>query len=123
MNEAKLPKAWDEMMEKLIYMPALVKTIERIHDTNWSMDSHKHDHYEVVYVKKGNAFFQIEEAEVNLSPHSVIIIKPQKTHKLIVKSDSCELIVLYFVFKNKKIEGAGILGRRRRFQSGARDKA
>lgn len=104
MNEAKLPKVWDEMMEKLIYMPALIKTIERIHDTNWSMDVNKHDHYEMVYVKKGNAVFQIEGVEVNMAPHSVIIIKPQKAHKFIVKSDNCELIVLYFVFKNKKNE-------------------
>lgn len=106
MNEAKLPKAWDEMMEKLIYMPAIVKTIERIHDINWSMDANKHDHYEMVYVKKGSAVFRIEDTEVNVAPHSVVIIKPQKSHKFIVKSESCELIVLYFVFKNKKNETA-----------------
>lgn len=106
MNDAKLPKAWDEMMEKLIYMPALVKTIERIHDTSWSMTANKHDHYEMVYVKKGNAVFQVEGVDINMTPHSVIIIKPQKSHKFIVKTESCELIVLYFMFKNKKNEGA-----------------
>ena len=84
MNEAKLPKAWDEMLEKLIYMPAIVKTIERIHDTNWSQNEKKHDHYEMVYVKKGTAVFQVEGVEVNMSPHSVIIIKPQKSRKFVV---------------------------------------
>ena len=107
MNEPKLPKAWDEMLEKFIYMPALIKTIERVHDTNCSMEANKDDHYKMVYVKKGTAVFQIEGADVNMTPHSVIIIKPQKSHKLIVKSDSCELIVLYFMFKNKKNEAAG----------------
>jgi len=105
MNEARLPKVWDEMMEKLIYMPAIVKTIEKIHDTNWSMNASKQDYYEMVYVKKGNAVFQVEGAEVNMVPHSVIIIKPQKSNKFVVKSENCELIVLYFMFKNRKNEG------------------
>ncbi len=108
MNEAKLPKVWDEMLEKLIYMPAIVKTIERIHDINWSMNANKHDHYEMVYVKKGSAVFQIEGVDVNMSPHSVIIIKPQKSHKFIVKSENCELIVLYFMFKNKKNDASHV---------------
>ena len=105
MNDVKLPKAWDEMLEKLVYMPALIKTIERIHDTSWSMNLNKHDHYEMVYVKKGNAVFEIEGIETNVPPHSIVIIKPQKSHKFVVKSESCELIVLYFMFKNKKSEG------------------
>ena len=65
MNEARLPKVWDEMMEKLIYMPAIVKTIEKIHDTNWSMNASKQDYYEMVYVKKGTAVFQVEGVEVH----------------------------------------------------------
>lgn len=105
MNDVKLPKAWDEMLEKLVYMPAIIKTIERIHDPSWSMNLNKHDHYELVYVKKGNAVFQIEGIDVNVPPHSVVIIKPQKSHKFVVKSESCELIALYFMFKNKKNEG------------------
>ena len=104
MNEVRLPKAWDEMMEKLIYMPAIVKTIEKIHDTNWSMNASRQDCYEMVYVKKGNAVFEIEGVEVNMVPHSVAIIKPQKLRKFSVKSENCELIVLYFMFKNKKNE-------------------
>lgn len=104
MNEVRLPKAWDEMMEKLIYMPAIVKTIEKIHDTNWSMNASKQECYEMVYVKKGNAVFDIEGIEVNMVPHSVVIIKPQKLRKFTVKSENCELIVLYFMFKNKKNE-------------------
>jgi len=35
-------------------------------------------------------------------PNSVVIIKPQKSHKFIVKSENCELVVLYFNLKAKK---------------------
>lgn len=104
MNEVKLPKTWDEMAEKLVYMPAIIKTIERVNDVNWSGDTNKHDHYEMVYVKKGNAVFHIEGVEVNMLPHSVILIKPQKSHKFTVKSENCELVVMSFVFKTQKNE-------------------
>ena len=32
-HEDQLPRAWDELVDKLTYMPAIVKTIEKIHDT------------------------------------------------------------------------------------------
>ena len=100
----QLPRAWDELAEKLTYMPAVVKTIEKIHDTNWSMTASRHDHFEMVYIKKGTAVFQIEGIDVNMVPHSVVIIKPGKAHKFIVKSEMCEFIVLSFTFKTQKDE-------------------
>lgn len=100
----QLPRAWDELAEKLTYMPAVVKTIEKIHDTNWSMTASRHDHFEMVYIKKGTAVFQIEGIDVNMVPHSVVIIKPGKTHKFIVKSEMCEFIVLSFTFKTQNNE-------------------
>ena len=100
----QLPRAWDELAEKLTYMPAVVKTIEKIHDTNWSMTVSRHDHFEMVYIKKGTAVFQIEGIDVNMVPHSVVIIKPGKAHKFIVKSEMCEFIVLSFTFKTQKDE-------------------
>ncbi len=98
----QLPHAWDELVEKLTYMPAIVKTIEKIYDVNWSMTVNRHDHFEMVYIKKGSAVFQIEGIDVNMPPHSIIIIKPGRTHKFVVKSDVCELIVLSFTFKAQK---------------------
>ncbi|MBE7035001.1 MAG: helix-turn-helix domain-containing protein [Ruminococcaceae bacterium] len=102
MTESQRPKAWNELLEKLTFMPAVVKAIEKIHDINWSMTPNQHDHYEMVYVKKGTATFVVDGVDVHLVPNSVIIIKPQKAHKLIVRSESCELIVLYFQLKAKK---------------------
>ena len=98
----QLPRAWDELVEKLTYMPAIVKTIEKIHDTNWSMTANRHDYFEMVYIKKGSAIFQIEGIDVNMMPHSIVIIKPGRSHKFIVKSDVCEFIVLSFTFKTQK---------------------
>lgn len=100
----QLPRAWDELVEKLTYMPAIVKTIEKIHDTTWSMNVNRHDHFEMVYIKKGSAVFQIEGIDVNMTPHSIIIIKPGRAHKFIVKSDVCEFIVLSFTFKTSQDE-------------------
>ena len=97
-----LPHAWEELVEKLPLIPAIVKTIDKIYDINWSMDVNRHNHFEMVYIKKGNAVFQVEGIDVNMTPHSLIIIKPEKAHKMIVKSDVCEMIVLSFVFKTKK---------------------
>lgn len=106
MSEAQLPKTWDDLIEKLSFMPVVVNTIEKIHDVKWSMTANKHDHFEMVYIKKGCATFQIENIDVNMVPHSIIIIKPEKSHKFTVKSDSCEFIVLRFRFKTKKNEDA-----------------
>ncbi len=101
-NNKPLPHAWDELVQKLTYMPAIVKTIEKIYDTNWSMNANRHDHFEMVYIKKGSAVFQVEGIDVNMPPHSIIIIKPEKWHKFVVKSDVCELIVLSFTFNSEK---------------------
>ncbi len=103
-NNKPLPHAWDELVQKLTYMPAIVKTIEKIYDTNWSMTTNRHDHFEMVYIKKGSAVFQVEGIEVNMPPHSIIIIKPGKSHKFVVKSEVCELIVLSFAFNSQKDE-------------------
>jgi len=102
MTNPQLPKAWNDLVENLSLMPAIVKAVEKIHDTSWSMNPSRHDHYEMVYVKKGSATFEIDGIDVNMVPNSVIIIKPQKSHKFIVHSDNCELIVLYFNLKSKK---------------------
>ncbi len=96
MQPEQLPKAWNELNEKLSFMPAVIKAIEKIHDASWSMDLSRHDYYEMVYIKKGTATFMIDGIDVNMVANSLVIIKPQKAHKFIVRSENCELIVLYF---------------------------
>jgi len=102
MTGSQLPKAWNDLIENLAFMPAVVKNIEKVHDTSWSMAPDRHDYYEMVYVKKGTATFVIDGVDVNMIPNSVVIIKPQKSHKFIVKSENCDLVVLYFALKARK---------------------
>ncbi len=98
MTEEMLPKAWNEFVSKLTYFPVIVKTLERIHDVNWSMEPNIHNHFEMVYIKRGNAIFNIENVDVPLSPNHIIILKPKQWHKFTVKSPSCEFLVLSFTF-------------------------
>ena len=102
MSETVLPKAWERLIESRTFLPVIVKTLERIHDTSWSMEPSQHDHFEMVYMKRGNAIFQIAGKDVPLGPNDVVIIKPYQTHKFTVKSQAgCEFIVLRFKFSNR----------------------
>jgi AraC-like DNA-binding protein len=66
------------------------------------MEPNRHDNYEMVYMKKGYAVFEISGQKVEMGPNDIVIIKPMQYHKLIVKSESgCEFIVLYFTFENR----------------------
>jgi len=105
MENLLLPHAWNETMSNLSYFPVIVKSLEKIHDTSWSMEPNIHDNYEMVYIKKGSASFCISGEYVQLSPHNIVIIKPKQWHKFEVKSSSCEFIVLSFTFdKNKDVD-------------------
>ncbi len=100
MEEYRLPKAWEAFANNQQLMPIVVKSLEKIHDANWSMNVNKHDHFEMVYIKKGIAVFQIAGVDVNLTPNDIVIIKPHQLHKFIVKSENaCEFIVLSFKFQ------------------------
>ena len=97
-----LPKAWEGLLNSSNFLPVIVKTIERIQDITWSMEPNRHENYEMVYMKKGYAVFEISGQPVNLGPNDIVIIKPMQYHKFIVKSESgCEFIVLNFKFENK----------------------
>ena len=100
----QLPRSFNELVEKLTYVPVIVKSIEKVHDTNWSMAANRHDYFEMVYIKKGSALLQVEGIDVNIAPHSFVIIKPGRLHTFTIKSDACELIVLSFTFKTQKNE-------------------
>lgn len=102
MSETMLPKAWETLANKKGFLPVIVKTLEKIHDTSWSMDPNRHDHFEMVYIKRGNAVFQIAGHDVSMGPNDIVIIKPYQLHKFNVKSQGgCEFIVLSFKFHNQ----------------------
>ncbi len=97
-----LPKAWEGLLNSSNFLPVIVKTIERIQDITWSMEPNRHENYEMVYMKKGYAVFEISGQPVNLGPNDIVIIKPMQYHKFIVKSENgCEFIVLNFKFENR----------------------
>jgi len=102
MSETMLPKTWEDLINKRAFLPVIVKTLEKIHDPSWSMELNRHDHFEMVYIKRGNAVFQIAGQDVNMGPNDIVIIKPHQPHKFSVKSPSgCEFIVLSFKFRNE----------------------
>lgn len=92
-----LPKAWQNLMSNSGMVPFVVKAIDRVLDEDWFMEPNIHDHFELVYMKRGEAVFLIESSQVKLGPNNVVLIKPNRTHKLLVKSKGgCEFIVLSF---------------------------
>lgn len=102
MEASVLPKTWESLLSSSGYLPVIVRTIERVHDMSWSMEPNKHEYFEMVYIKKGYAVFEILGHPVSIGPNDIIIIKPNQYHKFIVKSESgCEFIVLNFSFKNQ----------------------
>lgn len=106
-SEVKLPKAWEAFLAQQEFLPVIVKSIERVHDSSWSMEPNKHDHFEVVYMKRGSSVFKVADSNVVLEPNDMIMIKPHQQHKFTVKSErNCEFIVLSFLFEDTK--GANI---------------
>ncbi|TYQ16853.1 UNVERIFIED_CONTAM: AraC-like DNA-binding protein [Acetivibrio alkalicellulosi] len=102
MDENILPKAWGSVLSSSAFIPVIVKTIERFHDTSWHMEPNSHEFFEMVYIKKGNAVFEISGNHAEIGPNDIIIIKPDQFHKFEVKSKmGCEFIVLSFRFENK----------------------
>lgn len=103
MNGEKLPRTWESVFEKQSLLPVVVKTIEKIHDINYSMNVNYHDHFEMVYIKRGDATFQVAGTDVAMGPNDIIIIKPNQPHKFIVRSTSgCEFLVLHFKFADMR---------------------
>lgn len=101
MGEMKLPRTWESIIETQAFLPVIVKTIEKIHDVTWSMNTNYHDHFEMVYIKRGEAVFQVSGDDVDMRPNDIIIIKPNQAHKFVVSSEQCEFLVLSFKFENR----------------------
>ncbi len=97
-----LPKAWEGLINSSDFMPVIVNTLERLQDITWSMEPNRHENYEMVYMKKGYAVFEISGQNVELGPNDIVIIKPMQFHRFTVKSENgCEFIVLNFTFENR----------------------
>ena len=102
MDDKALPRAWESLMNSADFIPVIVRTVERFHDTSWTMEPNRHDFFEMVYIKKGDVNFEISDKPVDIGPNEMIIIKPKQFHKFIVKSSTgCEFIVFNFKFENK----------------------
>lgn len=82
-----------------------VISLNKIHDPLWASTGHEHDHFELVYVKRGSADFETSEETVNLAPHSIVIIKPHQLHKFTITSRPCELLVLSFFVDAENVTG------------------
>ncbi|ADQ05358.1 transcriptional regulator, AraC family [Caldicellulosiruptor owensensis OL] len=81
-------------------LPVIVKTLERVHDNSWKMDYNVHDNYELIFVKKGNINFWVEEERIELKAGDLLIIKPYTKHKFEVASSSkAEFVVMGFYLK------------------------
>ncbi len=103
MPHTKLPRTWESLFGAQTFLPVIVKTIEKIHDANCSMNINYHDHFEMVYLKRGDAIFQVAGTDVPMGVNDIIIIKPHQAHKFIVRSKGgCEFLVLSFKFANTK---------------------
>ncbi|NMB34651.1 MAG: AraC family transcriptional regulator [Clostridium sp.] len=101
MEKDVLPRAWQSLLSSSSFIPVIVKTIERFHDPSWHMEPNIHKDFEMVYIKKGRAVFEIAGYPAEIGPNDIIIIKPNQPHKFIVKSEpGCEFIVLSFKFVN-----------------------
>ena len=100
-NTTNLPRTWQDFLSGQKFFPAVVKSIERIHDRTWEMRPNYHDHFEMVYVKKGNIIYCVNGTDVPLNQYELILIKPGQTHVVTVRSEeACELFVLSFAFES-----------------------
>jgi AraC-like DNA-binding protein len=101
MEKNILPRAWESLLNSSNFIPVIVKTIEKFHDPSWHMEPNRHESFEMVYIKRGKAVFEIAGYPAEIGPNDIIIIKPHQPHKFIVKSETgCEFIVLSFKFVN-----------------------
>lgn len=102
-NNTNLPRTWQDFLSGQQFFPVVVKSTERIHDRTWEMRPNCHDHFEMVYVKKGNIIYKVNNTEVPLNQYDLILIKPNQTHLVTVRSQEvCEFFVLRFSFEAAK---------------------
>lgn len=103
MENTVIPKAWEGILGSASFLPvSSIKAIERYRDAEWSKGLSIHETFEMVYIKSGEGLFEIGDQSVDVGPNDIVIIKPNRYHKLNVTSDGgCDFIVLYFKFMNQ----------------------
>lgn len=89
----------DNLLTEQGKFPLILESLSKVQDTSWSSTEETHDHYELVYVKRGSAVLTLEDDSVNLLPGMVVIIKPQYQHSFNIVSFDCEFIVISFSFE------------------------
>lgn len=104
--DTNLPRMWQDFLSGQKFFPAVVKSIERIHDQTWEMTPNIHDHFEMVYVKKGNIVYRVNETDVGMEKYELILIKPEQLHHVkVLSQEACELFVLSFSFNSASGDG------------------
>lgn len=107
MDENIMPKAWESLLNASNFIPIVVRSVEQFYDTSWTLGPNRHEYFEMVYIKKGVAIFEINGEPVEIGPNNIIIIKPKQSHKLIIESKKgCEFVVFNFKFKSKEDNGS-----------------
>ena len=81
--------------------PINIISLSKIHHASWSSVGHDHDHFELVYIKRGQADFETSEETVSLFPHNIVIIKPHQLHKFTACSETLEFLVLSFTINTE----------------------
>ena len=106
-RDTNLPRMWQGFLSGQEFFPAIVKSIERIHDKSWEMRPNIHDHFEMVYVKKGNIIYKVNDTDVSLGRYELILIKPNQWHHVkVLSQEACELFVLSFAFNSASGDGS-----------------
>ncbi len=101
-----LPKAWESLINSSALVPVIVRSIERYQDSSGSAEPSVHEHFEMIYIKRGEALLEIDGDPVLLRPNDIIIVKPHRHHRMVVKpGKGCEHTVLSFKFENRKDGG------------------
>lgn len=101
MGSNNLSNYLEEFLKTKTGLPFVELSVERVYDNNYHHNTlSTHTHYEIVYVQKGKATFDIEGEKVELLKKDFMIIRPHIPHRLIIDSEeTCSFITLYFDFK------------------------
>lgn len=101
MEQRVMPKVWEEFMNIKSGLPFVAHSVERVLDSRYHLnEASSHEQFELVYVQRGEATFDINGTKVEVSKKNLLLIKPRQPHRLIVEEEKqCNLLVLKFYFK------------------------
>ena len=101
MEQTVIPKVWEEFMNIKSGLPFVAHSVERVLDSRYHLnEASSHEQFELVYVQRGEATFDISGTKVQVGKKNLLLIKPKQPHRLIVEEEKqCSLLVLKFYFK------------------------